>query len=462
MSTSPEPTGERRATDPDVIAAAPTPLAAELEAAAPVGLELGALLARLRRWTGILAAFAGAQALVQSATLAAGLILVNVLPVAEFAAYTFASSVLVTLAFATDLGGSSALMHFFHRSRAGEIEFEPHAAAIASLRLRLFAFAAPVAAVALGSWGRSRGLDPADAGVTIGLVLAAVALQIPATLALVRLRLEDRFARSYRAEVAGALARLAAVGVLIAAGWTRSIPALATAVAGVAVTAALTRTAGPRPDVAGATVAAARRSVLRYLAPTLPGAVYYAVQGQFVVWLAAVFGGTTDLAEVGALGRLGLLMGVVGNLTSVVFLPRLVRITDERMFRRRYLAFGGALATVAGLLTTAAALAPRPFLALLGPNYRGLDAELLLVVATAGVTLLGGYAVAVNNARSWNRWQPAAVAVLIAGQAAMVATMSLSTTRGVLLFGLGSAVIGLLVQLAVTGVAFVRPARVAW
>lgn len=461
MSTSPEPRTAALPIDADSIASTPAPLAAELEASAPGGFELGALVARLRRWSGILAAFAGAQALVQAATLAAGLILVNVLPVEEFAVYTFASSVLVTLAFATDLGGSSALLHFFHRSRAGEVDFDLHAAAVASLRGRLFLLAAPVAAIALVSWGSGHGRPPLEVGGTVALVLAAVALQIPATLALVRLRLEDRFGESYRAEIAGALARLAAVGAMIYAGWLRSVPALATALAGVAVTAWLTRGVNPRTACARDLVPA-RRSVLRYLAPTLPGAVYFAIQGQFVVWLAAVFGGTTNLAEVGALGRLGLIMGVLGNLTSVVFLPRLAGITDERHFRNRYFAFGAALAAVAVAILGTAALVPGSFLALLGPNYRGLHGELLLVVTTAGVTLLGGFAVAVNNARSWNRWQPLAVAMLIAGQVAMVALLPLSTTRGLLLFGLGSAVLGTFAQLIITGVAFVRPARVAW
>src|SRR5690606_13779314 len=112
------------------------------------------------------------------------------------------------------------------------------------------------------------------------------------------------------------------------------------------------------------------------------------------------------------------------------------RLADERAFRTRYFVFGAALLAIAAALLGAAAFFPGAFLALLGPHYRGLHGELLLVVATAGIALLGGFAVAVNNARSWNRCQPAAVATLIAGQVAMVSFLPLSTTRGLLLFGL--------------------------
>ena len=63
-----------------------------------------------------------------------------------------------------------------------------------------------------------------------------------------------------------------------------------------------------------------------------------------MIWLAATFGGTTNLAQVGALGRLGLLVGFFSNLGQVVFLPKLVQIADERTFRARFFQFGLFLA----------------------------------------------------------------------------------------------------------------------
>ena len=126
------------------------------------------------------------------------------------------------------------------------------------------------------------------------------------------------------------------------------------------------------------------------------------------------------------------------------------------------LQFGAFLALLAAGLLAGARLAPRAFLALLGPRYAGLDGELVLVVASAGLTLVGGYAVAVNNARSWTRWQPAAVAFLFVCQVALAATLPLATTRGLLLFGLGSNTAGVLAQLVVAAVGFARPKWVTW
>ena len=72
-----------------------------------------------------------------------------------------------------------------------------------------------------------------------------------------------------------------------------------------------------------------------------------------IVWLAATFGGTRDIAEVGALSRLGLLVGIFSSLTGVVFLPRLAHVTDDRLYRARVLQFGALYLTIAGALMAA-------------------------------------------------------------------------------------------------------------
>ena len=153
----------------------------------------------------------------------------------------------------------------------------------------------------------------------------------------------------------------------------------------VAVLARSPKTAAPaaRP----APLPAARCSAIS--CRRLPSALYFSIQGPLTVWLATTFGAVRNIAEVGALGRLGLVVGIFSNLTGVVFLPRLARVSGEGLYRRRYLQFGGLLAAVALALLAAAAVAPRAFLFLLGPKYSGLERELLLMVAGAGLTLLG-------------------------------------------------------------------------
>ncbi|HEX9670363.1 MAG TPA: hypothetical protein VGC93_12895 [Thermoanaerobaculia bacterium] len=431
--------------------------------AATVALAPAGPLARVKRWSGIFAAYFSTQTVTQLAGIAAGLLLVRALPVREFALYTLAVSVVGMFTFLTDLGSTGSLLHFFHREQGGAA-FEPYRQAVLSLRRGAFLLGAlavvavfPAAAAAEGFGAR------ASLPVVLGILLC-VWFQIDSSLRLLMLRLEDRYGRSYRAELAGALLRLGATALLVILAWREAWLAILATAAGTALVVRLAAGAEPGEAKAAATapLAAYRKRVLRYLLPTLPSAFYFAFQAPLVVWLAAAFGQARTIAEVGALGRLGLIVGLFSGLTGVVFLPRLARLADERLYFRRYLQFGALLAAVAVALLAIAWAAPRPFLWLLGERYSGLNRELLLVVAGAGLALLDGYGVAINMARSWTRWQAPALVVLLAVQATAIAMLPLSTAYDVLLFGLLTRIVGAISQVAINLVGFTRPSWVSW
>jgi len=427
---------------------------------ADAGRHLPTLLARAGAWTGILSAYFSAQTATQAAGMIAGLLLTRFMPVREFALSTLATSVISFFTFVSDLGSTSSLVFFFHRAARAGGGFDDYLAAVLGLRRIAFLAGAAGVAVAFPATALGKGFPRWDVALATAGILATAWFQIAASVRVLALRLGDRYSQSYRAEMAGGALRLAAALAMIGAALLRAW----IAVAGAALAAALVaRLARPRrPQAAAADLGPHRRQVLRYLAPSLPSAIYFSLQGPLVVWLSATFGSTRNVAEVGALGRLGLIVGMFSGLTGVVFLPRMARITDDRLFQRRYLQFGALLLAIAGGLFAVALAAPRLLLFLLGPHYAGLHRELLLVVASAGVTLLSGYAVGVNLSRSWNRWESAAVGVLIAAQACFVALLPLGSTAGVLWFNLLSALVGLSLQLAIAAAGFVRPQWVRW
>lgn len=416
----------------------------------------------LVRWTRIFSAYFAAQSGAQLLSLLAGLVFIRFMPVADYALYTLAAAVIGFFTFASDLGSTSSLVYFFHRSKSESEAFGPYRESVLSLRRWAFLLGAVAVVSLFPPWATAEGFTLGQSLAVAAAVLATVWFQIVSSVRLLDLRLGDQYGRSYRAEVVGAGVRLvlalAVVGVASHATWL----AVTTSAAALAMVAFLARPAAPEARTPAASLAPYRRRVLRYLLPTLPSALYFSLQAPLVVWLAATFGAARNVAEVGALGRLGMIVNLFSNLTTIVFLPRLARITDDRLYRQRALQFAALLAAVALALVASAALLPDLYLLLLGEKYAGLDRELLLVVAGAGITLLGGFAVGLNAARSWNRWQTAAVALLIAAQAAMVATLPLATTQGVLLFNLLTAVVGLLLQVVTAAVGFWRPRWVHW
>jgi hypothetical protein len=266
--------------------------------------------------------------------------------------------------------------------------------------------------------------------------------------------------------MAGAALRLALAAILVLAALLHAWLAVIATAAGTALASFLARPLEGPHEIGSRLppreLTPYRRQVLRYLLPTLPSALYFSVQGPLIVWRAASFGSARNIAEVGALGRLSLVVGLFSGLIGTVFLPRLAQIADDRVYRARFLQFGALLTAVAAAMLAAAAAAPGAFLAILGPHYSGLRSELVLVVAGAGLNLLDGYVVNVNLARSWTRLQGACLVVQLACQVAVLAALPLSSTYNVLLFNLFSSMIALSLQILTILAGFRRPGWVAW
>ena len=85
---------------------------------------------RVTSWTPVFLAYFSTQTVVQLLGIAAGLILVNVLPVREFALYTLAMSAVTFFAFLSDLGSTSSLMHFFRQAAREGDDFQPFFTAV--------------------------------------------------------------------------------------------------------------------------------------------------------------------------------------------------------------------------------------------------------------------------------------------------------------------------------------------
>lgn len=420
---------------------------------------------RAGQWSRMLSAFLTVQTLNQILALGTGLLLVRTASKETFALYAIASSVLTFFTTASDLGVTGSLVHFFHQEKKGAGSFTAALHAVGQLRRWALLIGSPIAAlVFLGMAGR-QGFHGAVAALCAAALVVGVAVQISASLGLQRLRLTDGLRRSYQAELSGNSLRLILTGGLAVGGLLTPLlgapAAVAVSVLGTAATAwiARQRSASPRP--ARADIIEARRKVIAYLTPSLPSGLYFSIQGPLIIWLAATFGSTTQLADVGALGRLGLLVSVLSPLPGVILLPRLAHVTDETLFWRRAVQFGFLFAGLLAPFVLVSWLYPQAFLSLLGRHYAGLGPELPLAMAGAAVGVFGGYLVGLTRARGYTRWDTAALLCLIAAQAVLAALLPLATVRGVLAFGLGSGIAGALLQAGIATLGRRREAATA-
>jgi O-antigen/teichoic acid export membrane protein len=412
-----------------------------------------------RAWTlsRLATEYGAAQVASQALSLAAGLLVVNLLPVREYALYALALSVLSFLSVFSDLGLGGALVFFRREARKLHKDFAPYL--LAALRMRrLLLLAGGAAGLALVlKLGHDRAFGVGQLLVVSALMIATVWSQIAGGIAVVALRLESRYRESYLVELAGNVTRLAVLGaVALSLAMRQAWGAMMAGLAGASVQAALAlRRCGPQ---AGGTPARLPyNELLRYVLPSSASALYYAVQAPLVVWLSAAFSGTETIAEVGALGRLGAIMGLASGFIGAVLMPRLAAVTDDALYLRRYLqGWGALLAFSCGVLGVAFA-APDAFVWLLGDAYRHQTRGFEIVAVTAVLTTWGGYVVGVSNARGWVRHHARVVLAYAALQFALIVRLDLGSTEGVLMFGLYSAIAGLAMHLAINAIGFLRP-----
>jgi len=409
---------------------------------------------KLTSWARLFAEYAGAQGAVQLLAIVAGLWLVHLLPVRDYALYTLALSLLTFLGVFSDLGISGALAYFRRETRIRQEPFEPYV--LAALRLRrILLLAGAVAGGAFVAWaGTSRGFGPAELCLIGAILFASVWLQIDAAVRLLLMRFEGEFRASYRAEVAGNACRALGVAAMWAASSTSAAAALATNALSSFVVRALTATSAKRPGDDAGHARAHAASLVRFVLPTALSAAYFSIQGPLTVWLAAYFGATRSIAEVGALGRLGVIFSVVSGFIGTVLIPRLAVVTDDRHYLRRVLQCWAVLLAFGGSVVAAAMLFPTAFLFLIGGTYAGLERGVELVAAAAVLANIGGFLVAINMARGWVASQPLVLLVFAAVQVALIAHLDLSTTIGILYFGLYSNLTGMALQMAISARGF--------
>jgi O-antigen/teichoic acid export membrane protein len=422
--------------------------------------------AKIREWSRLFSEYATAQSVIQLLGILSGLWLVNFLPVREYALYTFAMSVFTFLSVFSDLGASNALLYFRRETRIAKLAFAPYVRAALRFRHGLLLLGGCAGLAFMTIVGRERGFGAVEIAAIGAVLVGAVWIQVGASVALLQLRLEGLYRASYVAEMCGNAMRLAAV----AAMWLATAPlawlAMLSGAAGGLVTHILAGRNVPRADESpqvGAPVANRKtiEGIARYVLPAALSAAYFSIQAPLTVWLSAYFAGTQSVAEIGALGRLGLIFGLLSGFTGTVLIPRLSAVTDDAHYLRRYLQCWAVLLPFGVGMIAIAYLVPDWLLLLLGNAYRGLDNGVMLIAISSVLSTWGGYLVGINNARGWVRQLSSIVAIYALVQVFLVMKLDLSTTIGVLYFGLWSSLAGLILQVGINAAGFLKPAWVA-
>lgn len=149
-----------------------------------------------------------------------------------------------------------------------------------------------------------------------------------------------------------------------------------------------------------------RRTLLKYVKLNWHNSVFYAFKEQISIFFLGLFGSSSNLADLGALSRFGLLFlgisAIMNNLVGPSFgrtesSPELIKIIKKT---------AALLIAVAIPTVIIGSVFADELLWILGEGYAGLQCELILILVLSLVNLSSAGIIALNNAKGWIRYSP--------------------------------------------------------
>ena len=397
--------------------------------------------------------FLAAQGITMAGNLLYGLLCVRLLPIAGYAKFAVVFGFLGTLTLLMDINFSGTLIPLVGERIDDRQLIADYVASLRQLAHRLYMVMAPAAILVfpLLVYKQQWSWQVVAAMVAILLVAAWCARVGGAYGAVLIVRRDQRV--WYRAQMISSLGTLALLGVFWAAHWLSAFSAILINVAGIVfVSSSYFFRARYLLGGAGHPSKEKRKAIVHLALPNMPNAIFYALQGQMSLLLITIFGHTSAVASIGALGRLSQIFALFAQMNPLLVEPYFAKLSRARL-KANYL---GVLAVVGVLCLFVTGLAryfPQLFLWVLGPKYYGLRFEVLLSIATGSLGYLCGVLWVINSARRFVYWWNGALTITysLLAEVLFLWKMDLSTVRGVLTLMVALASGGFLINV-LTGV----------
>ena len=390
-----------------------------------------ARLVRGRRILRVLTSFFLGQGAAQGISVLAGLFLVHKLSIEAYAQFGLASGFQSLFSILMDFGFASTIIPMVGEQRDDRALVGRYVRSAKHLRDWAFWIIAPITIVAFLAIMHKQHWS---LGVQL-LLLASVLLALysggKVSYYSAPLFIFGRLREYYVPQIASGAGRLLAYIGLEFAGGLNAWTAAALSALNVTVNGSwLGKKSRPYLKWPEKEDPATDRELIHYILPAAPAMIFAAFQSQITLFLISIFGGSVDIAQVAALGRIGQLFSVLMTFNMIVVEPYIARLSRERLFSA-YFKFLFLASLACAPVVLVAFTWPQAFLWLLGSKYEMLRGLLGWVVFASCLNYLAGLMWIMNRARKWLFWSGTAleVGLLLVLQTAYVICVGIKTAR---------------------------------
>lgn len=400
-------------------------------------------------WAKLISITGGAQIIVQAVGFLGGILIIRLLPIQEYALYTLANTMLGTMTLLADGGISTGVM-----AEGGKV-WQNHKSlgtvVATGLELRKkFAIGSLVVAIPILVYLLvQNGSSWLTAFLIVVSLIPAFFAALSDSLLEISPKLHQEILPLQKNQVYVGLGRLALTAFTIFIFPFTYIAILASGIPRILGNIQLFKISSKFADKTQLPDPAVRKEILKVVKRVMPGAIYYCISGQLTIWLISIFGNTTAIAQIGALGRVSVLLGIFGMIFTTLLVPRFARQkSDFKTLLNQYLLSMILLFITCLVVILVIYLFSFHFLWILGGNYSGLDHALMLNIIGTCLSMITGLSFSLSSSRGWllnpYLYISSSLLTIIAG----VYLFDISTLIGVLYFNIFVSLIQMLIYIS--------------
>ena len=385
-------------------------------------------------WGGRLSEFSLWQVCVHAMQVACALMVVRMLPKQEYGWYSIANGLQGTMAQLTLLGTPALLAiggkYVNDPQRLGEVVF-----AVKRWRKILFATLGPVLAGIYGWLLYNNGAPLALIAILLLLTGALLYCEIHRHVISAPLQLKMQFNTLQRIAFTGNVIRLGLLFLLMGLTIFKIIPVMAVSLLAVGLIPIFLTIPKSAPYFDGEAKSFPDemwREIKQISIYSLPSTLTFMFSSQISLWVISIFGNVEDVANFGAMARLGLLIAIPMAIIQNIVIPKLASIQANNHLKRAWLMATGSGIMLALIFLVFVTVLSEQILWVFGENYKGLDRELVLLAGAISISLANGGFAAIIQAKAWFKQSWIRPILFTAFQVIGITIMPISTVAGVI------------------------------
>lgn len=389
--------------------------------------------AKALEWGKLVTIVGGAQALVQALGLIGGILVIRLLPTREYALYTLANTMLGTMTVLADGGIATGVL-----AQGGKVWQDRDKLGIVlatglDLR-RKFAFGSLlVASPALFYLLRHHGASWTMSLLVIASLIPAFVTALSGSLLQIAPKLRQDIAPLQKNQVITNVSRLALLALTLFSFPWAFVAILAAGLPQIWANSNLRKISSSYVNLNLAPDPIVRHKILAFVKRIMPGSIYYCLSGQITIWLISIFGSTTTVAQLGALSRLAMILGLFSTLFTMLILPRFARLPKNyHLLLSRYLQIVASLFMISIFIIGIVWQFPSQILWILGKGYFNLKTEVLLNTINSCLGLIAGSFFAICTSRGWIIHPITSISITIGAIIGGLMLFNIGSLRGIL------------------------------